>query len=172
MPIFYCVCSPCPSNLLAFPRCSTFSRSYLVISLTVAPLSVGAHAQSPVPGRGQLLVASALENHLYSTNVNAGIITSIDMQVTSRATFTSMSWRPLCPARQVSSPPWSCSIPWWPHPPHCVVAHPDRRVVHRQQQRLRPPRVEQHVRGHQRHHLHRRRQNDLRRGASPHCGPY
>jgi hypothetical protein len=48
-------------------------------------LSFGAFAQSPVPGRGQLLVASALENHLYSTNVNAGIITSIDMQVKTRS---------------------------------------------------------------------------------------
>ena len=40
LPIFCCVCSPCPSNLLASPRCSTFSRSYLVLSLTVAPLSL------------------------------------------------------------------------------------------------------------------------------------
>ena len=68
-----------PLEFVAIP--SLLDVFSVILSLTVATLSFGAFAQSPVPGRGQLLVASALENHLYSTNVNAGIITSIDMQV-------------------------------------------------------------------------------------------
>lgn len=43
--------------------------------------SAAARDKNPVPGHGQLLVASALESHVYSTNVNDGIITSIDLQI-------------------------------------------------------------------------------------------